>query len=81
MTYSNEKKTELLGVKAETLEKHGAVSSETALEMSEGARLRSGADIAVAVTGIAGPAAARLKSLWDLCMCRYPPKRRTRQLS
>lgn len=55
VTYSNEKKTELLGVKAETLEKHGAVSSETALEMSEGARLRSGADIAVAVTGIAGP--------------------------
>lgn len=55
VTYSNEEKTKLLGVKKETLDKYGAVSKETALEMSLGARKNSGADIAVAVTGIAGP--------------------------
>lgn len=55
VTYSNEQKTKLLGVKEETLEKYGAVSEETALQMSIGAREKSGADIAVAVTGIAGP--------------------------
>ncbi|MBO5364544.1 MAG: competence/damage-inducible protein A [Clostridia bacterium] len=55
VTYSNEKKEELLGVSHDTLEKFGAVSQETALEMSRGARLRSGADIGVSMTGIAGP--------------------------
>jgi nicotinamide-nucleotide amidase len=54
-TYSNEAKTKLLGVKTETLEAFGAVSRETALEMARGARKVSGADIAVSVTGIAGP--------------------------
>lgn len=55
VTYSNEQKMRLLGVKNETLEKYGAVSEQTALEMSRGARETSGADIAAAVTGIAGP--------------------------
>ena len=55
ITYSNEAKIEMLGVSARTLEAHGAVSRETALQMSSGALLRSGADLAVAVTGIAGP--------------------------
>lgn len=55
VTYSNEQKSKLLGVKEETLESVGAVSEETALEMSKGAKEASGADIAVAVTGIAGP--------------------------
>lgn len=55
VTYSNEQKMRLLGVKKETLEKYGAVSEQTALEMSRGARETSGADIAAAVTGIAGP--------------------------
>jgi nicotinamide-nucleotide amidase len=54
-TYANEAKTKLLGVKPGTLEKFGAVSKETALEMARGARAVSGADIAVSVTGIAGP--------------------------
>jgi nicotinamide-nucleotide amidase len=55
VTYSNEAKMELLGVEAATLEHHGAVSAETAIEMAEGALARSGADLAVSVTGIAGP--------------------------
>ena len=54
-TYANEAKMNLLGVKKETLETHGAVSSETAEEMAKGALRVSSADIAVSVTGIAGP--------------------------
>ncbi len=56
VTYSNEAKTALLGVRPETLSAHGAVSEETALEMVQGALAASRADCAVAVTGIAGPA-------------------------
>jgi nicotinamide-nucleotide amidase len=55
VTYSNEAKIELLGVRPETLVVHGAVSEPTAREMVEGALARSRADVAVAVTGIAGP--------------------------
>ena len=55
ITYANRAKHLLLGVKNETLETYGAVSPETAAEMSEGAQRVSGADIAVSVTGIAGP--------------------------
>ncbi|MBX3596336.1 MAG: CinA family protein [Rhizobiaceae bacterium] len=55
ITYSNEAKMEMLGVRKETLEAHGAVSQETALEMAAGALSRSRAGIALAVTGIAGP--------------------------
>lgn len=55
VTYSNDAKQKLIGVSADTLQKHGAVSAETALEMAEGALRVSGADIAVSVTGIAGP--------------------------
>lgn len=55
ITYANEAKEKILGVSSETLEKHGAVSFETACEMAEGARRVSGSDIAVSVTGIAGP--------------------------
>ena len=55
ITYANEAKEKILGVSHETLEKHGAVSFETALQMAMGARNVSGSDIAVSVTGIAGP--------------------------
>ncbi|MBE7054258.1 MAG: competence/damage-inducible protein A [Ruminococcaceae bacterium] len=55
VTYSNEAKMKYLGVKEETLKEFGAVSCETAKEMAEGALKNTGADIAVAVTGIAGP--------------------------
>ena len=55
VTYSNEAKMDMLGVKAATLEAFGAVSSETALEMAAGALAHSRAAIALAVTGIAGP--------------------------
>lgn len=56
VTYSNRAKTILLGVPAEIIEHHGAVSEEVARAMARGARERLGTDIAVAVTGIAGPA-------------------------
>lgn len=55
ITYSNEAKMRLLGVRKETLDKFGAVSRETAREMAEGAAKMAQADAAVAVTGIAGP--------------------------
>jgi nicotinamide-nucleotide amidase len=55
VTYSNEAKTEMLGVPAELIERRGAVSQEVALAMVEGALKNSRADIAVAVTGVAGP--------------------------
>lgn len=53
--YSYEAKQALLGVRPQTLEEHGAVSRETAIEMVSGALVHSGATVAVAVTGIAGP--------------------------
>jgi len=55
VTYSNEAKTELLDVAAELIVKHGAVSEAVARAMAEGGLARSHADVAVAVTGIAGP--------------------------
>lgn len=55
IAYANEAKEAMLGVRHETLMAHGAVSAETAQEMAQGVRQRLGADIAVAVTGIAGP--------------------------
>ncbi len=55
VTYSNDQKERLLGVPHEILERHGAVSEETALAMSKGARENSHADIGIGITGIAGP--------------------------
>jgi nicotinamide-nucleotide amidase len=55
VTYSNEAKTEILGVAPSLLEKHGAVSEPVARAMAEGAIAHSRADIAISVTGIAGP--------------------------
>lgn len=58
VTYSNESKMSLLGVQGSTLEAHGAVSEECAREMALGSIRAYGSDIAVAVTGIAGPGGA-----------------------
>jgi nicotinamide-nucleotide amidase len=55
VTYSNDAKEKFLGVRAEVLAVHGAVSEAVAREMAEGARLETGADYALSITGIAGP--------------------------
>lgn len=53
--YANEAKMRVLGVRAETLEAHGAVSAETVVEMSEGVCKALGAELGIAISGIAGP--------------------------
>jgi len=58
VTYSNEAKSELLGVPLETITAHGAVSAETTAAMAQGALARAPIDLAVSVTGIAGPGGA-----------------------
>ncbi len=58
VTYSNEAKSELLGVPPEIIAEHGAVSAETAAAMAQGALARAPVDLAVSVTGIAGPSGA-----------------------
>ena len=58
VAYSNAAKTELLGVPADLIADRGAVSEEVARAMAEGALARSGADVALSVTGIAGPGGA-----------------------
>jgi len=55
VTYSNEAKMELLGVPSETIGAHGAVSAQTAAAMARGAVARAGVDLAVSITGVAGP--------------------------
>ncbi|HET7145291.1 MAG TPA: CinA family protein, partial [Anaerolineales bacterium] len=61
VSYSNEAKVGLLGVSWDTLNLHGAVSKEAVLEMARGARKLFGADIAVSVSGIAGPTGGTLE--------------------
>jgi nicotinamide-nucleotide amidase len=69
ITYSNTAKREILGVKTTTLARHGAVSEATARAMAEGALERSHADIAVAVSGIAGPGGGSLdKPVGTVCL-------------
>ena len=69
ITYSNAAKQELLGVRTETLQRHGAVSEETAREMARGALERSGATIALAITGVAGPGGGtREKPVGTVCL-------------
>ena len=67
VTYSNAAKVEMLGVAAETLAAHGAVSEPVAEEMAAGALTRSGADVAVAITGIAGPGGSEFKPEGRVC--------------
>ncbi len=67
VTYSNAAKQAMLGVRAETLERFGAVSEQVAREMAKGAQAQSGAGLAIAVTGIAGPGASEFKPEGRVC--------------
>ena len=67
VTYSNAAKIAMLGVSDETLATHGAVSEPVAREMAEGALTRSGAGLAVSVTGIAGPGGSEFKPEGRVC--------------
>ena len=67
VTYSNAAKQQMLGVAAATLATHGAVSQEVAQEMAEGALRHSAAQIAVSVTGIAGPGGSEFKPEGRVC--------------
>ncbi|MDZ4086537.1 MAG: nicotinamide-nucleotide amidohydrolase family protein [Tabrizicola sp.] len=67
VTYSNAAKVELLGVSEATLATYGAVSEEVAREMAEGALAQSAADLAVSITGIAGPGGSEFKPEGRVC--------------
>lgn len=67
VTYSNEAKTDLLGVRPSTLADHGAVSEPVAQEMAAGALAASAAQVAVSVTGIAGPGGSGVKPEGRVC--------------
>ena len=67
VTYSNMAKEEMLGVARDTLERFGAVSEEVARAMAEGALAHSHAQLAVSVTGIAGPGGSELKPEGRVC--------------
>ena len=67
VTYSNTAKQQMLGVRADTLEDHGAVSEQVAAEMAAGALRLSDAGIAVSVTGIAGPGGSEHKPEGRVC--------------
>lgn len=67
VTYSNAAKQQMLGIRAETLDAHGAVSEEIAAEMASGALRHSAAGIAVSVTGIAGPGGSEHKPEGRVC--------------
>ncbi|MFD0908825.1 CinA family protein [Ruegeria arenilitoris] len=67
VTYSNAAKQDMLGVRADTLAAHGAVSEEVAREMAEGALAHSQAQLAVSITGIAGPGGSEFKPEGRVC--------------
>ncbi|MCV6586884.1 MAG: CinA family protein [Marinibacterium sp.] len=67
VTYTNRAKIEMLGVRPDTLDAHGAVSEEVAAEMAAGALARSGAQLAVSITGIAGPGGSEFKPEGRVC--------------
>lgn len=67
VTYTNAAKVEMLGVSQATLEAHGAVSEEVAGEMAQGALAHSGAQLAVSITGIAGPGGSEFKPEGRVC--------------
>ncbi len=67
VTYTNQAKRDMLGVLSETLDTYGAVSEQVAREMAEGALLRSQAQLAVSITGIAGPGGSEHKPEGRVC--------------
>ena len=67
ITYSNDAKREMLGVRQDTLDAHGAVSPEVAAEMAAGARDRAKVGLAVSVTGVAGPGGTENKPEGRVC--------------
>jgi len=70
VAYSNEAKTALLGVAAELIEKHGAVSTEVAQALADGAIARFGADLGIGITGVAGPDGGTAdKPVGTVCFC------------
>lgn len=81
VTYSNAAKARMLGVSPATIAAHGAVSEAVALAMATGALARSGADLAVAVTGIAGPGGSEHKPEGRVCFALaragHPPRAET----
>jgi competence/damage-inducible protein CinA-like protein len=78
VSYSNEAKTALLGVDPALIERHGAVSPEVAEAMAEGAIERFGADLAVAITGVAGPGGGtEQKPVGYVCWCVKGPNGET----
>ena len=82
VTYSNAAKQELLGVRKSTLDKHGAVSEETAREMALGALGRSRGTIALAITGVAGPTGgSAAKPVGTVCIAWATKGKRAARLS
>lgn len=67
VTYSNRAKQDMLGVQSDTLHRYGAVSEQVALEMADGALNRAQADLALSITGIAGPGASEHKPEGRVC--------------
>mgnify|MGYP001794140649 FL=1 len=79
ITYSNAAKTALLGVSVATLDAKGAVSEEVAAQLAQGARATAGADIAISVTGIAGPGGSDFKPEGRVCFGLATPEGVTTQ--
>ena len=75
VTYSNAAKVEMLGVSTQTLEAHGAVSEEVAVEMARGAMAHADANLAVSITGIAGPGGSEFKPEGRVCFALAQEKR------
>lgn len=79
VTYTNAAKIQVLGVRAATLEAHGAVSEQVAAEMAQGALNQSAATLAVSITGIAGPGGSEHKPEGRVCFAIATPDRCTTQ--
>ncbi|MEO0543825.1 MAG: CinA family protein [Pseudomonadota bacterium] len=77
VTYSNEAKAEMLGVSSDDIERNGAVSETVATAMAEGALAHSNADMAIAVTGVAGPGGGTpdkpVGLVWFACASAWAP--------